>query len=628
MNNHQNAIFHQITNFLKTPLALLGVDLKNFQFNKICHFANHPYLCKGLNFCKLFKKTMHITIKERLKNIFKKDEPIVISINGKWGVGKTYFWHDFKEELTNKKTAYVSLFGKETISDIRTDVFLQIISNSKFLPKGEQVVKSAKEFIKTINPSYVSAFVPLLGKQYFKDVIVCLDDFERLSSSLELKEVLGFISELKEQKNCKVVMILNEEELNKEDHDTLSKYKEKIVDYDFNYDPSPSESLAILQDKLTTFKDYPLEEYLTEHKVNNIRIINRIINALNDFSFIQTHIKGKPEVTTEIVGSIIKIAAINAQTSSFDGLIQYADKKQESEFDKSSKPKKDTKYEDLLCLIEGDDWNISPFLKSDVVFIIRQYCQTSLVDEESLVNIIKSKINNQHLYVISDDIQKKRDKHLYDMSYEVDSYVEDLWEIFEEHDNKLIIAGNAYLNSGNFIHYIEQLKELDIENKEKYHDFAVEHLKSFIKENLDWMKDGSVGDAQNILDFDVSLPDYYEECIEESDQSAVNSVEQIITMMLDIRRNNGWNNEPELLSKIQQEDIKKYILDNPKYCEGVVRFLSSPEGKDLNVSEYTENVISVFQDLSKSQNTNHMHKAEKILKYLEKDNKIKLQENI
>ncbi|SFV85760.1 hypothetical protein MNB_SUP05-SYMBIONT-4-81 [hydrothermal vent metagenome] len=26
MNNHQNAIFHQFENFLKTPLALLGVD--------------------------------------------------------------------------------------------------------------------------------------------------------------------------------------------------------------------------------------------------------------------------------------------------------------------------------------------------------------------------------------------------------------------------------------------------------------------------------------------------------------------------------------------------------------------------------------------------------------------------
>ncbi|WP_369176840.1 hypothetical protein [Candidatus Thiodubiliella endoseptemdiera] len=59
MNNHQNAIFHQITNFLKTPLALLGVDLKNFQFNKICHFANHPYLCKGLSMAK-FKTTLII----------------------------------------------------------------------------------------------------------------------------------------------------------------------------------------------------------------------------------------------------------------------------------------------------------------------------------------------------------------------------------------------------------------------------------------------------------------------------------------------------------------------------------------------------------------------------------------
>jgi hypothetical protein len=43
-------------------------------------------------------------------------------LNGKWGVGKTYFWHQFKEQLTDKKVAYISLFGKETISSIRTDI--------------------------------------------------------------------------------------------------------------------------------------------------------------------------------------------------------------------------------------------------------------------------------------------------------------------------------------------------------------------------------------------------------------------------------------------------------------------------------------------------------------------------
>jgi hypothetical protein len=58
MNNHQNTTLHQLGNFLKTLLALLGVDLKNSQVDKrytvilwedkICYFfiplvgVNHP----------------------------------------------------------------------------------------------------------------------------------------------------------------------------------------------------------------------------------------------------------------------------------------------------------------------------------------------------------------------------------------------------------------------------------------------------------------------------------------------------------------------------------------------------------------------------------------------------------
>jgi hypothetical protein len=82
-------------------------------------------------------------------------------------------------------------------------------------------------------------------------------------------------------------MILNEDELrvNKE---TLDKYKEKLIDYEFSYAPRPFELLEILQDKLTAFKEYPLQDYLTKHKINNIRVISRIINALNDFSFIES----------------------------------------------------------------------------------------------------------------------------------------------------------------------------------------------------------------------------------------------------------------------------------------------------------------------------------------------------
>jgi hypothetical protein len=53
-------------------------------------------------------------------------------------------------------------------------------------------------------------------------------------------------------------MILNEDQL-KDNEETLDKYKEKLIDYEFSYDPKPSESLEILQDKLTAFKEYPLQ---------------------------------------------------------------------------------------------------------------------------------------------------------------------------------------------------------------------------------------------------------------------------------------------------------------------------------------------------------------------------------
>ncbi|OJA03817.1 P-loop NTPase fold protein, partial [Bathymodiolus thermophilus thioautotrophic gill symbiont] len=101
-----------------------------------------------------------------------RDDAVVVSINGKWGVGKTYFWNEFKYKLTDQKTAYVSLFGKEKISDIRTDILLQVTSKGKHFAKNLKVIKLP--YVDT------SALITLLDNKDFKDVIVCFDDFERL----------------------------------------------------------------------------------------------------------------------------------------------------------------------------------------------------------------------------------------------------------------------------------------------------------------------------------------------------------------------------------------------------------------------------------------------------------------
>ncbi|SMM99191.1 hypothetical protein SPONN_333 [uncultured Candidatus Thioglobus sp.] len=49
MNNHQKSTFHQLGNFLNPALSLLGQGLSKSPIWQKLNFANHPYLCKGLN---------------------------------------------------------------------------------------------------------------------------------------------------------------------------------------------------------------------------------------------------------------------------------------------------------------------------------------------------------------------------------------------------------------------------------------------------------------------------------------------------------------------------------------------------------------------------------------------------
>ena len=545
-------------------------------------------------------------LKKKLNNILTKDESVVVSINGKWGVGKTYFWHKFKGQLTDKKVAYVSLFGKETISSIRTDIFLQVLSKKK------KAWHTTAKHIKDITIPYIGIGITLLDKQDFKDIIVCFDDFERLSSSMELKEVLGLISELKEQKNCSVVMILNEDEL-RDNKETLDKYKEKLIDYEFSYDPRPFESLEILQDKLTAFKEYPLQKYLTRHKINNIRVISRIINALNDFSFIESDIKDVPEVTTEIVGNIIEIAAINAQTSSFLELIEYANKRIRS--DASDKLKKNKKYEDLLSLISNRHKIYgyeACFLKSDIVSKLFEYCQTSLIDEEFFNETVRSKINNQSLYSIYKDIRAKQDKHLYDMQYKNEVYVSDLWNILKEQGNKIIIAKDTYLHPRAFIFYIEQLETLDVKNKAQYHDFALKCLKDFIENNIGWIRDDYSGHAQELLDFDPKLGEYYKQCTATNQQNSINSSEKIIGLMRDVIES-GKNSALKALSQIQKQEIKQYILSDARYFKETFDFLMKYDSISESLRKYVGNIDSVLKELSLSKDSDHAYKAKEAL---------------
>ena len=142
-----------------------------------------------------------------------KDEGVAVSLKGSWGIGKTFFWNNYvSRKFQGDKNVYISLFGKNSLDDIKKAIVLKLYDRNKifgFISKTAGTTKLAGIDIAAISNN--------LTKKNFKNIVVCFDDFERISKNLDIGEVLGYLSELKEQKKCKIVVINNNNNLEKQD---------------------------------------------------------------------------------------------------------------------------------------------------------------------------------------------------------------------------------------------------------------------------------------------------------------------------------------------------------------------------------------------------------------------------
>jgi KAP family P-loop domain len=75
--------------------------------------------------------------------------------------------------------------------------------------------------------------------------IVCIDDLERCGKGLDVSDVLGLTSFLRQQRSCKIILVLNDEQLKAEQKQWFESYLEKVVDVSLTLQPTPSESIAI-----------------------------------------------------------------------------------------------------------------------------------------------------------------------------------------------------------------------------------------------------------------------------------------------------------------------------------------------------------------------------------------------
>lgn len=158
-----------------------------------------------------------------------------ILINGSWGSGKTYLYKTYLVNEINsievgknerKTNIYISLYGISNIEDLAKEVLSNFMIYS--IGKGNKKVKKAYKPVEgildlatkavsfSIGP--VSADFSQLLKSLEKminpkDMVICFDDLERCA--IPVNEFFGFVNNLVEHCNSKVIVLADEENIGK-----------------------------------------------------------------------------------------------------------------------------------------------------------------------------------------------------------------------------------------------------------------------------------------------------------------------------------------------------------------------------------------------------------------------------
>lgn len=236
-------------------------------------------------------------VRAEIERFIKAPEPEVLCISGPWGVGKTYSWQKFlresekKKQLGMKRYAYVSLFGLNSLNELRNSIVESTIvaegplvspdamSLHTMLRKGEKFARQSRPAMDIAagffrmkdagDALYRAAFLTV------RDQLICFDDLERAGDGLKIKDVLGLTSMLREQRGCKVVLLLNKEKADPEQGKQFNEQLEKVVDTFLVFDPTSAEAVSIAIDGGYATAE-TLRQRIVALGITNIRVIKKI----------------------------------------------------------------------------------------------------------------------------------------------------------------------------------------------------------------------------------------------------------------------------------------------------------------------------------------------------------------
>ena len=210
-----------------------------------------------------------------------------VLISGPWGIGKTYYINEYSN---NSHVYKVSLFGINSINDFKYIIAYSINPIEANLHKI-----TTENDPSVIQLPFLTIPIPKIRKDFdsiiqtslsdHKKHILIIDDLERKSGSISLKEIFGVIAELSEVNNLNIIIIDNDQYINElcdEDKKTYSEFKEKVIERTYHVDNYSDKAIFNICNKLSFNKG---KEILKNKFINsnekNLRILQKTVKYFN-----------------------------------------------------------------------------------------------------------------------------------------------------------------------------------------------------------------------------------------------------------------------------------------------------------------------------------------------------------
>jgi len=236
-------------------------------------------------------------IKAQIDKFLESDAPEVIAIKGAWGVGKTYSWKKYlneaklRDRIKLNRYSYVSMFGVNSLESFKYAIFENVVSKNLIgtEPSVDTFKKNTSDLLESMSRKsfdffrsspLLKSFTPAIDSLSFLSLngtLICIDDLERKGGNLTIKDVLGLISMLKEQKKCKIALLLND---NEEGMDDYEKYREKVIDIELEFAPTATECASIAYEGKGYIYE-TLAELTKKLDIRNIRVLKKIERLIN-----------------------------------------------------------------------------------------------------------------------------------------------------------------------------------------------------------------------------------------------------------------------------------------------------------------------------------------------------------